>query len=101
MASNSPGDLPSREQLELFSPSGHGAPHDMAKKSSKPSKSEPASKSAEKSAKKSKGKGGGGGGAGGGGGGGAGGAGGAPGTYDASLEAEARRRYLNYALSVI
>ncbi|HEX4450984.1 MAG TPA: DNA topoisomerase IV subunit A [Kofleriaceae bacterium] len=41
----------------------------------------------------------GGGGAGGGGGGGAG--SGTPGTFDASLEAEARRRYLNYALSVI
>jgi DNA gyrase subunit A len=44
------------------------------------------------------------GGSGGGGGGGsvpAGGDGGSPGTSDASLEAEARRRYLNYALSVI
>ena len=79
-------DLPPREQLELFSQSGQGARHDMAKKSSKPK------------AAKSAGGGGGGGGAGSGGGG----AGaGAPGTFDASLEAEARRRYLNYALSVI
>ena len=84
-------DLPPREQLELFSQTGHGARAaapapalpDMAKKS-KPSKKAGSS----------------------GGGGGApaapGGAGGAiPGDNDASLEAEARRRYLNYALSVI
>jgi DNA gyrase subunit A len=59
----------------------------MAKKSPKPDKP-----------KRSRG-----GGSGGGGGGaaGGGGAGGAPGTHDASLEVEARRRYLNYALSVI
>jgi DNA gyrase subunit A len=91
-----PGDLPQREQLELFSETGHGpgaeqsAPdlnalhpeRDMAKKS-KPSKQKAS-----------------------GGGGGVpaapGGAGGAtPGQNDASLEVEARRRYLNYALSVI
>ena len=91
-----PGDLPQREQLELFSETGHGpgaeqsAPdlnalhpeRDMAKKS-KPSKQKAS-----------------------GGGGGVpaapGGAGGAtPGDNDASLEIEARRRYLNYALSVI
>jgi DNA gyrase subunit A len=86
-----PSDLPAREQLELFSNSGQGAPQssetDMAT-SKKPKKSK--SRSA--------------GGGGGGGGvpaapGGAG--GGVPGTHDASLEAEARRRYLNYALSVI
>jgi DNA gyrase subunit A len=95
MASSSPDNLPPRQQLELFSDSGQGAraelftpDPDMAKKS-KPS-------SGEKPAKKR----------GGGGGGGVpdapGGAGGAtPGDHDASLEAEARRRYLNYALSVI
>ena len=69
----------------------------MAKKS--PSKPEP------KPSKTGGGgsRGGGGGGAGGNGGGGAGGGSGpgAPGTFDTSLEAEARRRYLNYALSVI
>src|SRR5689334_1818330 len=82
-------DLPPREQLELFSQSGQGAPQPMAKKAVKSAKpKKPAAA---------------GGGAGGGGGvpaapagGGAG-----PGTHDASLEAEARRRYLNYALSVI
>src|SRR5215470_3192880 len=69
------GDLPAREQLELFPESGQGAGR-MAKKSS--------SKGGEGASP------------GGGGGGGA-----APGDVDASLEAEARRRYLNYALSVI
>ena len=85
MASTS-DDLPPREQLELFSNSGKGAPvgTSMAKKSAKPRKQP----------------------GGGGSGGGAppasgGGSGGTPGTHDASLEAEARRRYLNYALSVI
>src|SRR5207249_277339 len=77
-------DLPPREQLELFSQSGQGAPESMAKKAVKTPKA------------KAGGRGGGGGipaaPAGGGGG---------PGTHDASLEAEARRRYLNYALSVI
>jgi DNA gyrase subunit A len=85
-----PSDLPPREQLELFSNSGQGAPQssetDMAT-SKKPKK--PKTRSA-----------------GGGGGGGVpaapgGAGGGVPGTHDASLEAEARRRYLNYALSVI
>ena len=81
-------DLPPREQLELFSVSGQGARQDMAKKSSsKPDPTPP------------KRRGGGNGGGGGGGGGGNGDAG--PGTFDTSLEAEARRRYLNYALSVI
>ena len=75
----SAGDLPPREQLELFPESGQGAVA-MAKKSS---------------SKKGKG----GGGPSGGGGGGDGGA--IPGELDASLEYEARRRYLNYALSVI
>ncbi|MDB4961713.1 MAG: hypothetical protein JWP01_1712 [Myxococcales bacterium] len=96
MASSPQVDLPPRQQLELFSDSGQGAraerftpDRDMAKKTSKPS-------SGDKPAKKR----------GGGGGGGVpdapGGAGGAtPGDHDASLEAEARRRYLNYALSVI
>src|ERR1041385_2532139 len=84
-------DLPPREQLELFSQSGQGAPQPMAKKAVKSAKpKKPASA---------------GGGAGGGGGvpaapAGGGGAG-TPGTHDASLEVEARRRYLNYALSVI
>src|SRR5215831_8502180 len=68
------GDLPAREQLELFPESGQGAGR-MAKKSS--------SKGGEGASP-------------GGGGGGA-----APGDVDASLETEARRRYLNYALSVI
>jgi len=63
-------------------------------KASKPSKS-------EKPAKTSKASKGGGADGGGGGGGGAGGGGATPGDNDASLEAEARRRYLNYALSVI
>src|SRR6478672_1292795 len=82
-------DLPPREQLELFSQSGQGAPQPMAKKVVKPAKpKKPASA---------------GGGAGGGGGVPAAPAGGGsgPGTHDASLEVEARRRYLNYALSVI
>jgi len=97
MARSDPGDLPQREQLELFSESGQGAgaepstpDRDMAKKSKEtsPQPSKPSKKS------------------GGGGGGGVpsapGGAGGAtPGDHDASLEVEARRRYLNYALSVI
>jgi DNA gyrase subunit A len=69
------GDLPAREQLELFPESGQGAAR-MAKKSS--------SKGGDGSPPGS------------GGGGGA-----APGDVDASLETEARRRYLNYALSVI
>src|SRR5215470_8884197 len=69
------GDLPGREQLELFPESGQGAGR-MAKKSS--------SKGGEGAPP------------GGGGGGGA-----APTDVDASLETEARRRYLNYALSVI
>jgi DNA gyrase subunit A len=91
---NSSSDLlPPREQLELFSVSGQGAPQDMAKKSSKPA-------AAEKSSPKKKRGAGGSGGSGGGGGGGDPG-GGVPGTFDASLEVEARRRYLNYALSVI
>jgi DNA gyrase subunit A len=83
---NNPSDLPDREQLELFSEPGQGAP-DMAKKSAPPTKKP------KRVAKD------GGGGAGGGGGDGAG--GGTPGMQDASLEIEARRRYLNYALSVI
>src|SRR3954469_25517789 len=88
-----PEDLPPREQLELFSETGHGPPSDMVKKS-KPEKAAKPSKPAKAA-----------GGRGGGGGGvpaAPGGAGGAtPGDNDASLEAEARRRYLNYALSVI
>src|ERR1044071_10469800 len=68
------GDLPAREQLELFPESGQGAGR-MAKKSSKDGGAQPP--------------------------GGAGGGGAAPGDLDASLETEARRRYLNYALSVI
>jgi len=108
-------DLPSREQLELFSVSGQGAASEgtleqaMAKKSGSkephrhstvlPTRGEPRSSSAKQPRRKS----GGGGGAGGGGGGGGGGddGGATPGTFDASLETEARRRYLNYALSVI
>ncbi|HSD86748.1 MAG TPA: DNA topoisomerase (ATP-hydrolyzing), partial [Kofleriaceae bacterium] len=70
----------------------------MVKKSQKPDKK--AAAKAEPAPKKSKKSGGGGGGAGSGGGGGDGGMG-APGMSDTSLEAEARRRYLNYALSVI
>jgi DNA gyrase subunit A len=93
MANNPPVDLPPREQLELFSQTRQGAgssqiEQDMAKKSETPKK-KPARGAS---------------GGGGGGGGGsvpAGGDGGSPGTSDASLEAEARRRYLNYALSVI
>ena len=82
------GDLPARQQLELFPDSGQGA-GGMAKKSSSKggSGSPPAS-------------GGGGGRTGAGGGAGNGGAP-TPGEVDASLEDEARRRYLNYALSVI
>src|SRR4051794_12441777 len=82
MASNPPhtswSDLPPREQLELFPDSGQGA-RGMAKKSSSKGGGAPP------------GAGGGGGGDG----------GPAPGDVDASLETEARRRYLNYALSVI
>jgi len=98
MGSPPPDDLPPREQLELFSQSGQGALHieqDMAKKSAK--KPEKPTKQRKQAAAAE-------GGDGGGGisvpaGGGAGGMG--PGTHDASLEVEARRRYLNYALSVI
>src|SRR5579862_596498 len=92
----SPDDLPPREQLELFSESGQGARRTeqaMAKKSAnqaKRAKKQPAA-----------GDGGGGGAPPAAGGGGGAGAPGTPGTSDASLEAEARRRYLNYALSVI
>ncbi len=91
---STPGDLPPREQLELFSASGQGATQseqDMAKKSKK------AAEKPAKRAKKAASGGGGDGRAPGGGGDGM----GTPGTHDASLEAEARRRYLNYALSVI
>src|SRR5438477_9411098 len=78
-------DLPSREQLELFPESGQGAGR-MAKKSSSRGGGAPPS--------------GGGSPPGSGGTGGMGGMGGA-GDVDASLGTEARRRYLNYALSVI
>ncbi len=101
---NNPGDLPPREQLELFSLPGESpslTEQDMAKKS-KTSEKKPAAKAEAAPAKAGKGKGMGGGGVGGGGGGGGGDGGmGAPGMMDTSLEAEARRRYLNYALSVI
>ena len=92
-----PDDLPPREQLELFSQSGQGASQieqDMAKKSAK--KPEKTAKPRKQAASAGDGGGGGISVPGGGGGGGMG-----PGTHDASLEAEARRRYLNYALSVI
>jgi DNA gyrase subunit A len=142
------GDLPAREQLELFSVTGQGADAGMAKQSKqkpvKPAKPDGKSKGNGKvkgdagkqkpvrgagknapamsdddetstevtaapeaatepsagggSGKRGK-KGRGGGGAGGGGGGD--GSGAAPGEIDTSLETEARRRYLNYALSVI
>src|SRR5687768_17357446 len=100
----SPGDLPAREQLELFSTSGQGATQseqDMAKKSDKKADKQADTKAKSKAEKKSakKARGGGGGGGGGGSAGGGGGGMGTPGTQDASLEAEARRRYLNYALS--
>ena len=78
MANFSSDLLPPREQLELFANSGQGARVSMAKSKTK---------------------------AAGGGGGGTpaapGGMGGTPGDHDTSLEEEARRRYLNYALSVI
>jgi len=100
MAMN-PGSLPPREQLELFLQSGQGASlteQDMAKKSkTSDKKAAPAEKSR---GKKGADQGGGGGGGKGGAGGGDGGMG-SPGMLDTSLEAEARRRYLNYALSVI
>jgi DNA gyrase subunit A len=104
---STPGDLPNREQLELFSASGQGATQseqDMAKKSDKKAAKANAKGTAraDKQAAAKAGKKGGGGGGGGGGSVGGGGDGmGTPGTHDASLEAEARRRYLNYALSVI
>jgi DNA gyrase subunit A len=95
------GDLPPREQLELFSQKGQGAGQDMAKKSASKGKSAAAEKpadapkQAEPKKKKNKTDGGGGGGGGGGG------DGGNMIELDTSLETEARRRYLNYALSVI
>jgi DNA gyrase subunit A len=96
MASDPPSDLPTREQLELFSESGQGPgsaiegpTEDMAKKSTTSKTSAP---------RRAKSGGGGGGGRAGGG---AGGDGATPSETDASLEVEARRRYLNYALSVI
>ncbi|MBS1119680.1 MAG: topoisomerase (ATP-hydrolyzing) [Deltaproteobacteria bacterium] len=86
-----PGDLPARQQLELFPESGQGAGAMAKKSSSGKGKKPPAGGSGG-------GRRGTGGGAGGGGGdGGA----AAPSELDTSLEAEARRRYLNYALSVI
>src|SRR5258706_11835577 len=131
----SPGDLPSRQQLELFVQSGQGATElelDMVKKSEKKASKKGSAAPAAKSKKKGKAvadetnsggadaswadvivaaepaaeEGGGGKGRGkgkgkSGGGGGGGGGGATPGMQDTSLEAEARRRYLNYALSVI
>ncbi|MEO8550362.1 MAG: DNA topoisomerase IV subunit A [Kofleriaceae bacterium] len=73
----------------------------MAKKSSKPKADAATEKASPKKKRGGDGGGGGGGGDGGDGGGGSGGGAGMPGTFDASLETEARRRYLNYALSVI
>ena len=100
MASNPSSDLlPHREQLELFSQSGQGARQDMAKKSSKPNTDASSEKSSPKKKRAGGGSDGGRGGEGGSGGGGGGNAG--PGTFDVSLEVEARHRYLNYALSVI
>lgn len=61
---SSPGDLPPREQLELFSTSGQGATQieqDMAKKSKKAEKAD--KKAAPKGGKRAAGGGGGGGGA--------------------------------------
>jgi len=84
MASTPLSDPPAREQLELFVQTRQGARADMAKQPS--TKGKP----------NTSGDGGGGGGAGGGDGDSA-----TPGEYDTSLEAEARRRYLNYAMSVI
>jgi len=93
MASTPASDLPARQQLELFPDSGQGA-GGMAKKSS--------SKGGGGTPPASGGSGGGRtGGSGGAAGGGNSGGGSAPGDLDASLEDEARRRYLNYALSVI
>jgi DNA gyrase subunit A len=81
-------DLPAREQLELFPESGQGAGGMAKKSSSKGGGAPPRSRSASSSSPGFGGGGGDGGGA-------------APGEIDASLESEARRRYLNYALSVI
>jgi len=92
------GEPADSEQLELFPEKGQGAAEDMAKKSAGKGKTtgKPASKP------KAAARGGGGRGRGGGGGGGGGGDGGSmPSELDTSLEVEARRRYLNYALSVI
>jgi DNA gyrase subunit A len=87
MASTPLTDPPLREQLELFSQTRQGAGADMAK--------QPSSKGKVRTSDGAGGDGGGGVPAGGDGG------GAAPGDYDTSLEAEARRRYLNYAMSVI
>ncbi len=92
------GELPPREQLELFAQNGQGAGEDMAKKSVNKGKKAAAEAEPAVPKKKTKGKAGGGGGGDGGGGDGG---GGALGELDTSLETEARRRYLNYALSVI
>src|SRR5690349_5814464 len=80
-------DLPPREQLELFPESGQGA-GGMAKKSSSKGGGAPPGRSGSRGGGAARGEGGDGGGA-------------TPGEIDASLESEARRRYLNYALSVI
>src|ERR1043165_2136013 len=77
-------DLPAREQPELLPESGQGA-GGMAKKSSSKGGGAPPGRSGRSG---SGGEGGDGGGA-------------TPGEIDASLETEARRRYLNYARSVI
>jgi DNA gyrase subunit A len=87
MASTPLSDPPSREQLELFVQTRQGARADMAKQPSPKGKPNTGDD--------------GGGGGGGGVGGGGDGDSAAPGEYDTSLEAEARRRYLNYAMSVI
>src|ERR1700729_1460415 len=72
--------LPAREQLELFAGSGQGAVAVMAKK-------QPPSSSGSGGSSGGSGSGSG--------------SGAAPGEAEASLEVEARRRYLNYAMSVI
>jgi DNA gyrase subunit A len=113
MASSDAVSLPAREQLELFSNSGQGAaaalvaPAPRIDHMAKKSKSEKNEKPAKRARAAGGDDGGGGRGRSGGdgsgasGGGGGGGGGPVPGDQDASLEAEARRRYLNYALSVI
>jgi DNA gyrase subunit A len=92
--------LPPRQQLELFPKTGQSAPFAALPESQVEIRTMAKKLPIEKQAQRGSGRSGGSGGSGSGGSGGSG-SGGGNGEGEASLEAEARRRYLNYALSVI